>query len=187
MRFIHAAFGVFVGLFLAAHTTAQDRPDPKEIARLSQPGPEHERLKGLVGTWFLTVSKEGGNVGQPGTAVFKSRFDGRFVTEEVKLPFGGFTFEWLGVYGYDRHKKKYTAVWVDNMDTTTESGEGEFDAAGKVLTFKGEHVDPRTGKRAPFVWRITRDGDTKLAIEMFEIDAAGKEKKVFDIRGEKAK
>jgi hypothetical protein len=119
--------------------------------------------------------------------VFKSVLGGRFVTEEVKLPFGGFTFEWLGVYGYDRQKRKYTAVWVDNMDTTTESGEGEMDAAGKVLTLKGQHTDPRTGKPAAFVWRIARDGDAKITIEMCEVDAAGREKSVLRVRGEKAK
>ena len=60
-------------------------------------------------------------------------------------------------------------------------------APGKAITFKGKHIDPRTGKDAPFVWRLTRDGETKLRIEMFEVDAAGKEKHVLSVRGEKAK
>jgi hypothetical protein len=157
--------------------------DNQDFAARGKPGAEHERLQALVGKWDLTL--EGGS--GKGTAEFKSIMGGRFVTEEVKLPFGGLTMEWLGIYGYDKQRKKYTAVWVDNMDTTTETGEGEADAAGKVLTFKGEHIDPRTSKPARFTWRITREGDSKLLIEMFEPDPAGKDRKVMAIHGEKAR
>jgi hypothetical protein len=134
--------------------------------------------------WFVTFIPEGGSAGQLGTAVYKPILGGRFVTEEVKLPFGGINFEWFGIYVYDKKKKKkYTAVWVDNFDTTIESGEGEIDAAGKAITFKGEHLDPRTSKPAAFKWRIARDNDTSLSITMYEFDAAGKEKVAFMVKG----
>jgi hypothetical protein len=103
------------------------------------------------------------------------------------MPFGGITFEWFGIYGYDMRKKKYTAVWVDNFDTSTESGEGEIDATGKIITFKGEHLDPRTGNPAPFKWRIARDNDTSLSITMYEVDAAGKEKIALVVKGSRLK
>jgi hypothetical protein len=103
------------------------------------------------------------------------------------MPFGGTTFEWFGIYGYDMRKKKYTAVWVDNFDTTTESGEGEIDATGKIITFKGEHLDPRTGKPAAFKWRIERLDNTTLSITMYESDAAGKEKLALYVKGTKTK
>ncbi len=146
-------------------------------------GPEHERLKEFVGKWDLTM--EGGP--GKGTAEFKSIFGGRFLTEESKLPFGNFSMEWMGIYGYDTHKKKYTAAWVDNMDTTTEIGEAEAEPTGNTLNFRGEHRDPRTGKPAKFIWRLTRTGDSKLTIEMFDVDAAGKEQKAMTIHGEKSK
>jgi hypothetical protein len=151
--------------------------DPREYANRSKPGPEHERLLALAGKWTLTMD----GVKETGTAEYKPILGGRFVAEEVKLPFGEFSFEWVGIYGYDKQRKKYTAVWVDNMDTTTEIGEGECDAAGKVITLKGEHADPRTGKAAKFTWRISRDGD-KLTIEMFE---GGSEKASLTVRGRK--
>ena len=180
---------VVAALVLAPRGLAQDKPDPKEFAKLGAPGPEHEKLRDLFGTdtWFVTLIPEGGSAGQPGTAVYKSILGGRFITEEVKLPFGGITFEWFGIYGYDKRKKKYTAVWVDNFDTTTESGEGEIDAAGKFITFKGEHLDPRTGKPAAFKWRIVRDDVTSLSIAMYEVDAAGKEKLALLVKGTKRK
>lgn len=103
------------------------------------------------------------------------------------MPFEGFSMEWFGIYGYDKNKKKYTAVWVDNMDTNTETGEATGDAEGKVFSFHGEHLDPRTGKQAKFIWRLSRDGDAKISIEMFDASADGKEKKMMTLHGEKSK
>jgi len=180
MRFAHITYTLSVLAMLASRGGAQD---PKDFAKLGQSGPEHECLHALVGTWTLTTD---GGTGK-GSAEFKKIFGGRFVTEEVKLPLGGITLEWLGVYGYDRQKKKFTAFWVDNLDTSTESGEGDMDVAGKVLTLKGQHMDPRTGKPEPFVWRITREGDAKIVIEMLGVDRAGKEPTIMTVRGEKVK
>jgi Protein of unknown function (DUF1579) len=180
MRFAHIVFAVLVLALFASRGAAQD---PKDFARLTQPGPEHERLHALVGKWTLTM--DGGMA--KGTAEFKKVLGGRFVTEEAKLPLGGVTLEWLGVYGFDKQKKKYTAFWVDSLDTTTESGEGDMDAAGKVLSLRGQHLDPRSGKPERFVWRISRDGDAKIVIEMLGVDKAGKEQVIMTVRGEKAK
>ena len=153
----------------------------KIMPSLAAPGPEHKPLQKLVGNWELSM--EGSE--KKGTARIKSLWDGRFVTEEVTLPFGGFTLEWNGIYGYDKHKKKYTAVWVDNMDTNTESGEGDIDKEGKVLTLKGQHEDPRSGQMETFLWRITLVDDANLKIEMLGLDKSGKETVELEIRGRK--
>jgi hypothetical protein len=185
IRSILTAFVLMALLVLISRVDGQDRPsaNPPDFAKRGAPAAEHERLQKLVGTWTLTT----GGAKEKGRAEYRSILGGRFVTEEVKLPFGGFTMEWLGVYGYDKSKKQYTAVWVDNMDTTTEIAQGEADADGKVLTFRGEHTDPRTGKPAAYVFRITRDGDTNLTIEMIEGAREGKEGTAFVIRGEKVR
>jgi hypothetical protein len=189
-RFIRVSLAVALAVLVDGSGWAQEKVDPREIAKMGAPGPEHEKLRALFGneTWFFRLELEGGNTdAKLGTAVYKSILGGRFVTEEVKLPFGGITFEWFGIYGYDKRKKKYTAVWVDNFDTTTESGEGDIDSTGKIITFKGEHLDPRTGKPAAFKWRIERLDDTTLSITMYESDAAGKEKLALCVKGTKTK
>ncbi len=43
------------------------------------------------------------------------------------------------------------------MANTAESGSGEADKTGRILSFSGEHVDPRGGK-AKSLWRISNDG-----------------------------
>ena len=90
--------------------------------------------------------------------------------------------EWHGVLGYDRVKKQYTGVWFDNMANTTESGSGEADKTGRILSFRGEHAG-----KAKFLWRISNDGMKAMTIEMFEVAKDGKETLAMKVRGEKQK
>jgi hypothetical protein len=183
VRSIVMALVITAIFVLISRVDGQDRPSGglSDFAKRGAPAPEHERLQRLVGKWTLTA----GGAKEKGTAEYRSILGGRFVTEEIKVPVGRFTMEWLGVYGYDKQKKQYTAVWVDNMDTTTEIAQGEAGADGKVLTFRGEHTDPHTGQPASYVYRITRDGDAKITIETIEVGRDGKEGAAFVIRGEK--
>ena len=73
-----------VTILLQSHAAAQEQFAAKELAKLAAPGPEHDRLKALEGTWFLMLEVEGGSAGQPGTAIYKSVLGGRFVTEAVR-------------------------------------------------------------------------------------------------------
>jgi hypothetical protein len=152
--------------------------DPKESVKANEPGTEHENLKAFVGTWELTVEGVKGK----GSAEIKSILGGRFITEDVKVPLGGFSMEWHGVLGYDRVKKQYTGVWFDNLANTTESGSGEADKTGRILSFRGEHAG-----KAKFLWRISNDGKKAMTIEMFEVAKDGKETLVMKVRGEKQK
>ena len=154
----------------------------KTLPSSARPDPSTSALQKLVGIWELSME----GVEKKGKAEYKSIWDGRFVVEDVTLPFGRFTLEWKGIYGYDKHKKKYTAVWVDNMDTNTESGEGDIDNDGKVLTLKGQHEDPRSGQIESYLWRITLVDDANLRIEMLGLDKAGKTSTELEIRGRKA-
>jgi len=156
--------------------------DLKDPVKASRQGPEHANLKAFVGTWELTVE----GVKEKGSSEIKSILGGRFITEDVKVPFGNFDMEWHGVLGYDRVKKQYTGVWFDNTANTTVSSSGEADKTGRILSFRGEHVDPRDGK-AKFLWRISNDGKKAMTIEMFEVAKDGKETLVMKVRGEKQK
>jgi hypothetical protein len=170
---------------LMASATGQD---PKDSVKASGLGPEHANLAAFVGTWELTVE----GVKEKGSAQIKSILGGRFITEDVKIPFGTFDMEWHGVLGYDRVKKQYTGVWFDNMANTTESGSGEADKTGRILSFRGEHAGPGGGPgpgggRAKFLWRISNDGKKAMTIEMFEVAKDGKETLAMKVHGEKQK
>ena len=47
-------------------------------------------------------------------------------------------FEGHGVYGYDAAKGKYTAAWVDSMQSCIARSEGDWDPATRTMTFVTE-------------------------------------------------
>jgi hypothetical protein len=95
--------------------------------------------------------------------------------------------QWLGIYGFDRHKKQFNAVWVDSLNTSTETGVGEADKTGRILSFKGEHYDPRVGGMSRFIWRISHDGQSAMTIEMVDVGKDGKETLMMKVRGQRVK
>jgi hypothetical protein len=199
MRLLESCLGLVVlsVLFsISDRGVAQDRPaqqdnkaagqqDREAWMKLTLPGEPHKRLGALAGKWNQVVrvrtAPDAPWVESKGTAEYKPTLGGRFLMEEVKCSVMGQPFEWVGIYGYDNHRKKYTAVWMDSFGTDTEHGEGQADPAGKVFTFFGEHNDPRTGNKAKFKWVITSEGKDKMRVEMYEINAAGKEFKNLEI------
>lgn len=166
-------FTLIACVTFAAGAYAQEPIDPHQA---NVPGPEHANLEAFVGTWELTVD----GVQEKGSAEIKSILGGRFITEDVYLPFGAFTMEWHGVIGYGRGKEQYTGVWFDNAGNTTRSDSGEADETGRVLSFRGEH-----GADATFLWRVSTDGKAAMTIEMFDVAKDGKETPVMKVRGEK--
>src|SRR5205807_970017 len=70
-----------------------------------KPGPEHEKLKAMVGEWETTVKVGGGE--SKGKATWKQDIGSFFVTEEFEGEFGGMKFQGRGTSGYCPIKKKY--------------------------------------------------------------------------------
>ncbi len=161
---------VITGVTIIASTGWQDPMETTE--------PALANLKAFVGMWELTVE----GVKEKGSAEIKSILGGRFITEDVKVPFADFNMEWHGVLGYDRVNKQYTGVWFDNMANTTKSDTGEADKTGRIISFRGEHVG-----NAKFLWRISNDGKQSMTIEMFEVAKDGTETLVMKVCGEKQK
>jgi hypothetical protein len=109
---------------------------PSARAQGQKPGPEHDALKRLEGTWEATI-KAGGEESKA-TATYKMEMGGLWLVSTFKGSFGGMPFEGKGLDSYDAAKKKYVSVWVDSMMTTPMISEGTFDKEGKVLTMMGE-------------------------------------------------
>lgn len=180
---------------LLVGTWVYSQPDDKEKkpakksaaekwAEMSGPGEEHKGLATLAGDWVQMIRTfQGEKVKETkGKATYRTILGGRFVVEEVKADVGGFKWEWMGIYGYDKHKKVFTATWFDDMDTTTESAEGTFDDATKTLTFVGQHDNPGTGKMEKFKWTIRwEDQNRQVTVTMLGIDENGKDQKKLEI------
>ncbi len=139
---------------------------------LPKPGPEHEHLKQMEGTWDVTV--EGGG---KGTMTYKMGLGGLWLLSKFEGEFGGMKFEGRGMDTYDPTIKKYRGVWVDSMGTAPLVMQGDFDKNHKVLTMTGERPGP-DGKPAKYKTVTTiKDKDT-IQFALFITNANGKEQQM---------
>src|SRR5581483_6237129 len=146
-------------LYLATVTFALLTPAATAQAPV-KPGPEHERLKKLEGTWDATVKFMGGE--SKGVATYKMDLGGLWLFSTFQGEFGGMPFSGRGVDGYDPAKKKYIGAWVDSMDPSIMTSEGTYDEATKTLTMKGE-MKGQDGKPALHTMKtVYKDPDTMV-------------------------
>jgi len=119
--------------------------------QMSSPGEQHAYLDQFVGDWD-TVSKmwmEGPTrppMESKGTASIKWSFGGRWLEQRNTGNVMGQPMEGVGYTGYDRMRKQFAMVWLDNMSTAVYSAAGSFDPAGKVLSMYGHMDEPMTGE-----------------------------------------
>lgn len=156
-------------LLSAAGSLAQDFP---------KPGPEHALLAEAAGEWDA-VMLMGGQKAQC-KATYKAACNGMWVVSEFEGDLGGIPFKGHGIDGYDATKKKYTGIWVDSMSTAPLIMEGNFDAAGKVLTMSGTSVGP-DGQPQKFRTTTEKSGNDKMTFKMYMGKPEGKEEHAFTV------
>jgi len=151
--------------------------------KYANPGPEHEVLKSMAGSW-KTVTKAWMGPFEPqvseGRATSSMILGGRFLKDEYKSVFMDQPFEGFGITGYDLYKKEYVSTWSDTMSTTIMISRGKMDASGKVMTMTASFDDPLTGEKKTMK-EITKIVDAnKHVFEIWE-GQGGKEVKTMEI------
>jgi len=140
---------------------SQGGPGPSGVA-----GPEHQVLHAFAGTWDATARM--GTSGESTYAEESGRMalNGLWLIFDYRGEFFGQPFEGHGLMGFDQQKQRYVTTWVDSMNPTPVQMDGDWDAAGRKLTFSHEVVDPVTGEtvieRHEHVFR----GDGRKRFEM---------------------
>jgi Protein of unknown function (DUF1579) len=148
----------FVLALVALLTPASSRSFAQDPVK---PGPEHELLKGMEGTWEATV-KFGGQESK-GTMVWKMGLGGLWLLSNYEGEFFGQKFEGHGMDSYDSIKKKYVSVWADSMATSPMVTEGTYDAAEKKLTMEG--IGPGQDRKPAKMTMVTefKDRDNMIS------------------------
>jgi len=116
-----------VGAVLALPAVAQEPP---------KPGPEHQLLKKLEGTWATTM--KAGGMEYKGTMTYKMELNGLWLVSSLESDLGGQKFYGKGLDTYDARKKKFVGYWFDSMGTAPLVLEGNFDKDKKRMTMTGE-------------------------------------------------
>ncbi len=101
-----------------------------------KPGPEHQVLKKLVGTWDTTM--KAGGMEFKGTVTFQMELGGLWLAGALESDLGGQKFYGKSMETYDAGKKKYVSVWFDSMGTTPLNMEGSYDKDKKTMTMVGK-------------------------------------------------
>jgi hypothetical protein len=166
-----AVFAVAVSLGYGAAAGAAD-----EFPAPPKPGPEHEMLKQMEGTWDTSV-KMGGDAKDAkeskGTATYKMELGGLWLVGNHEGDLGGMKFQGKGMESYDPAKKKYVSVWADSMGTVPMISEGTYDKEKKTLTWTSDYPGP-DGKMAKY-HMVTEFTDKDCVVMKMSI--AGKEGK----------
>jgi hypothetical protein len=155
---------------LAAAAAAQEAP---------KPGPEHQKLKDLEGTWDVVMKF--GDSETKGKVVYKMDLGGLWLISEFEGEFSpGQKFSGRGLDSYDRYKKKYVSVWVDSMAASPVVSEGNYDKEGKILSMTGEGPG-EDGKPTKYKMVTEHQDKDNMVFTMFGLGPDGKETKLFAI------
>ena len=144
----------------------------KKMEAAGTPGAAHKALEPLVGEWDAEVKMlmpDAPTSSTKGTSKSTWVLGNRFVKQEFNGEFMGKPFHGLGFTGYDNTSKKYTSVWMDDINTAMVTAEGEGKDGNKVITLEGSYDCPMTGEKnkpSRQVYRIvSRD---KIIFEMHD-------------------
>lgn len=150
---------------------------PLAAQEMPKPGPEHQKLAALAGTWEGTVETVGPD-GKPmqfkGTAVLKLDFNGFWLIEDFTADFMGMPFHGHGQHGFDPARGKYVSSWIDSMSPSLTVIEGTMDKAGKVLTLSGKTTG-MDGKPAEMRETLTLVDANTYTLEMHTVGGDGKD------------
>lgn len=157
--------------------------------KAAEPGDEHRRLAALAGRWKMTVTMwhEPGKDPEVtrGANIATMVMGGRFLEERITGSVLGRNYHGVSLTGFDNVKKKYTALWYDNLNTAMVYTEGQREGENRWV-FTGESVDPMTGKPAPLRLVFVVENADRRTFEMYGTGPDGKEVKMMAILYERA-
>ena len=137
--------------------------------RAATPGPEHEGLAAMAGSWTFSGTAWMGPEMAPshftGTAERRMIFGGRILVEEVTSEWMGETFEGTAMTGFDNVSGNYWSTWVDSMSTGIMLAHGS--CAEGACDFSGTYNDPITGSPKKNRMTLTLAADREVH-EAFE-------------------
>jgi hypothetical protein len=173
---------------------APEGMDPKKAAEMQKmmaawqkfatPGPEHQQLKAMSGTWTAAVKMYMDPKAPPqestGTTNNKMILGDRYLLQDYSGTMMGQPFNGWSISGFDNGRKKWLTFWIDSVGTGFLTGEGTADKTGKVITYQTQGTDPMTNKTVKGRQILRIESDSRIVFEMYE-KKGGKEMKLLEI------
>jgi hypothetical protein len=179
------AFGVSAQDSKAPEMTPEQKAMMEAYEAAGKVGPQHEQLKYFEGNWDAKVTMWMDPAAPPevtdAQVSFKPMFGGRFQYMTHKGVWQGEAFEGIGYAGFDNVRKKFLSTWTDSMSTGFFVMYGDYDAANKTYTYKGDMPDPLKGGAMIPIREVTKLGDNDhFTFEWYETHD-GKESRTMQI------
>ena len=168
--------------------SADQMKQMQDMMKAIQPGPEHEKLKEMVGTWdadvkFFPPEAPGTVQESKGTAKMEMILGGRYLqqTFDGSMAMGGqnMPFHGMGITGYDNAEKKLISIWIDDMGTGILVTKGTCD--DHVMTLEGDMMDPMSKQMMKVKEVGTMVDKDHQKFEMFMSGPKGDMPKVMEI------
>lgn len=158
--------------------SAAEQAAMQKMMEAATPGPAHQKLKPMIGTWDAKVTTWAAPGAPPlesyGTMTNQWILGGRWIEMKFHGSFMGMPFHGLGYTGYDNVQKKYVGTWMDNMSTGVMLSEGEMDSSGKSIEFIATVSDPLSGTVTESKETMTIVDDDHHTMEMWGPGPDGK-------------
>ncbi len=159
--------------------------DMKAWMNYMTPGPMHQMLAKLNGTWKETVTfwmkPDAPPTSSTAICVNQMIMDNRYQESNHSGDMNGMPFEGRGYLGYDNARHVFESAWIDNMGTGIMNMEGKWDEKTKTIHFTGNSVDPMSGKELKVREEFKIVDDNNQLMEMY-MTQNGKEFKSMEIK-----
>ncbi|AXB55877.1 DUF1579 domain-containing protein [Flavobacterium fluviale] len=136
------------------------------------PGAPHKLLSDEVGTWNCEMTFWYEPNAKPekssSVATIKMILGGRYQEANYVGKIMGAPFEGKSTVAYNNASKEFTTTFIDNMGTGMMVAVGKYDEGTKSVEYKGEVVNPVTGKKAPYREVYTIVDPTTRKMEMYD-------------------
>lgn len=165
-----------------APAAAQEMPSPEEWTRImqehqraGQPGPEHEELARMVGTWDMEVTMwpaPGAEAMKLPPAVVEATtlLGGRFLQQHSLSQAGEAPIEMLSILGFDRRNDLYTLVALDTTGTYWVTAAGPRQPDGSIV-MSGADWDGIVGHEQQYDFVLRWEDDDTLVTQIIFKDA----------------
>lgn len=175
---------LFVLLFIALNSFAQNEEEMKKWQDYMTPGKPHQDFAKMDGDWTYTGKMWMDPAGEPqtysGDAKCEMLLGGRYQQMTVMGKMMGMDFKGISINGYDNAKKVYVSSWMDNFGTGILFLEGKYDDATKKIVYTGKMFDPMTEKEVGYRETFKYVNDKTMEMEMYDI-RDGKEFKTMEM------
>lgn len=173
---------IFISFLIIININAQDQADMmKKWKEAVTPGRMHELLSKMVGEWdteMTFIEQTGQEMKSKGFVKTEEILGGRYFLTSQNGTMMGMPFEGKGLDAYDNVSKEFISVWVDNMGTGITVMKGYYDEKTNSFNYKGESLDPISGKVVTYRTILKIENDNKMNFEMFS-NQSGIETKMF--------